>query len=59
TNLENGFGGGSLASSGAGLRTDVTNTLDFDLEVAVPLTGPRYDTDDRTPRLNVSLSKSF
>jgi hemolysin activation/secretion protein len=59
TNLENGFGGGSLASSGAGLRTDITNTLDFDLEVAVPLTGPRYDTDDRTPRLNVSLSKSF
>ncbi len=59
TNLDDGFGGGSLASSGAGFRADVTRTLDLDFEVAVPLTGPRYDTEDETPRVNVRVSKSF
>jgi hemolysin activation/secretion protein len=59
SNLEDGFGGGSLASSGAGFRADVTRSLDLDFEVAVPLTGPRYDTGDRMPRLNLRLNKSF
>ncbi len=59
TNLDDGFGGGSLASSGAGFRADVTRTLDLDFEVAVPLTGPRYDTDDKSPRLNLRVSKAF
>ncbi len=58
-NLQDGFGGGSLASSGAGFRADLTRTLDLDFEVAVPLTGPRYDTDDETPRINLRVSKSF
>lgn len=58
-NLRNGFGGGSLASGGGGLRTEITRDLDFDLEVAVPLTGPRYDTDDRSPRINFFLTHSF
>lgn len=58
-NLQDGFGGGSLASSGAGFRADLTRTLDLDFEVAVPLTGPRYDTDDESPRINVRVSKSF
>ena len=59
TNLQDGRGGGSLASAGGGVRTDATRDLDLDLEVAVPLTGPRFDTDDVSPRLNVSLSHSF
>lgn len=59
TNLAGGFGNSTLASSGAGLRADVTRTLDFDLEVAVPLTEPRYDTGDNTPRVNVRVSQSF
>ena len=58
-NLDGGFGDGSLASSGAGLRADVTGNLDFDLEVAVPLTEPRYDTGDRQPRINLRVSQSF
>ncbi len=58
-NLQDGFGGGSLASSGGGFRADLTRTLDLDFEVAVPLTGPRYDTDDESPRINVRVSKSF
>ncbi|MEO1729803.1 MAG: ShlB/FhaC/HecB family hemolysin secretion/activation protein [Pseudomonadota bacterium] len=59
TNLSDGFGGGSLASSGAGFRADITRSLDLGFEVAVPLTGPRYDTDDQTPRLNLRVGKSF
>lgn len=50
---------GSVAPSGAGLRADVTGNLDFDLEVAVPLTEPRYDTGDRQPRINLRVSQSF
>jgi hemolysin activation/secretion protein len=41
------------------LLADVTRALDFDLEVAVPLTEPRYDTDDKTPRINLRVSQSF
>lgn len=55
-NLANGRGGGSLASSGGGLRSKITRNIDFDVEIAVPLTGPRYDTDDRSPRINLGLS---
>ena len=58
-NLDGGRGSGSLASGGGGIRTDITRDLDLDLELAIPLTGPRYDTDDKSPRLNVSVSQSF
>lgn len=59
TNLASGLGSGTLASSGAGFRADITRALDLDFEVAVPLTEPRYDTGDTTPRLNLRVSKSF
>lgn len=59
SNLQSGMGGGTLASSGAGLRTDITRHLDLDFEVAVPLTEDRYDTGDNTPRLNLRVSQSF
>ena len=59
TNLGDGLGGGTLASSGAGFRADITRTLDLDFEVAVPLTEPRYDTEDNTPRLNLRVVQSF
>lgn len=59
SNLAGGRGDETLASSGAGLRADVTRNLDFDLEVAVPLTDPRYDTGDKTPRINLRVSQSF
>lgn len=59
SNLEGGLGGGTLASSGAGLRTDITRNLDLDFEVAVPLTEDRYDTGDNSPRLNLRISQSF
>lgn len=59
SNLAGGTGGGTLASSGAGLRTDITRDLDLDFEVAVPLTEDRYDTGDNSPRLNLRVSQSF
>ena len=59
SNLASGFGGGTLASSGAGLRTDINSQLDLDVEIAVPLTEDRYDTGDNTPRLNIRVSQSF
>lgn len=58
-NLDGGRGSGSLASSGGGIRTDITRDLDLDLVLAIPLTGPRYDTDDKSPRFNVTVSQSF
>lgn len=58
-NLEDGRGSGSLASVGGGFRTDITRNLDLDLELAIPLTGSRYDTGDKSPRFNVSVSQSF
>lgn len=59
SNLAQGLGSGTLASSGAGLRTDITRNLDLDFEVAVPLTEDRYDTGDNSPRLNLRVSQSF
>ncbi len=58
-NLAGGRGGGSLASAGGGLRTEITRDLDLDLEIAVPLTGPRYDTDDMSPRFNFRITHAL
>lgn len=58
-NHESGFGSGALASAGGGVRADLTRTFGANLEVAVPLSGPRYDTNDETPKLNFRIQKSF
>ncbi len=58
-NLRSGFGSGSLASTGGGIRADVTARFGANFEVAVPLSGARYDTNDRTPKLNFRLVRSF
>jgi hemolysin activation/secretion protein len=58
-NLDGGFGSGALASAGGGIRTDVTRSFGANLEVAIPLTGPRYDTADEAPKINIKLLKSF
>lgn len=55
-NLDDGRGGGSLASGGAGARTALTREIGFDIQLAVPLTGPRYDTDDTSPRIIGALT---
>jgi hemolysin activation/secretion protein len=58
-NLANGFGGGSLTSAGGGLRIDFSRRIGAIAEIAVPLSGPRYDTRNRQPRINLGLSTSF
>lgn len=58
-NIDGGFGSGSLASAGGGVRADLGARIWAELGVAVPLSGPRYDTSDEEPKLNVSVAKSF
>lgn len=50
---------GSLFSAGGGMRLDVTRNLDIDLELAFPLSGPRFGNDDSTPKVNFSISQDF
>lgn len=57
-NLDQGFGGGTLFSGGGGLRGAIGKT-EFTLEAAYPLSGPRYDSGNRAPRINVSLGHRF
>lgn len=59
SNLDGGFGGGSLASAGGGLRLDLTRDLDLGLELAVPLSGERFDSDSDAPLLNIRVGQSF
>jgi hemolysin activation/secretion protein len=59
SDLRSGRGGGSLASTGGGMRTDIVTGLSAAFEMAIPLTGPRYETGDRAPRVTFGLAKSF
>ena len=59
SNLQDGRGGGSLASAGAGVRLALTRDLDLDVETAFPLTGPRFDTGSDAPLLNVRITHDF
>ncbi|MEP0391231.1 MAG: ShlB/FhaC/HecB family hemolysin secretion/activation protein [Erythrobacter sp.] len=59
SNLEDGFGSGSLASAGGGLRLNLTRDLDFDVEVAVPLTGERRDSESSGPLVNLRVGQAF
>jgi len=59
TNVRGGFGSGDLASAGAGLRTQLFKKVYADVALAVPLTGPRYDTGDKSPSVLFRLSRTF
>lgn len=59
SNLGTGIGGGALASVGGGVRADLTGRIGATFEVAVPLSGPRYDTGDRAAKLNIGLISTF
>lgn len=58
-NLSRGGGGGSLLSAGGGIRFDVDRRTDAALEVAAPLSGPRYESNTRGVRVRVSLTRYF
>jgi hemolysin activation/secretion protein len=58
TNLRGGFGGGSLASAGAGARAWLDHGLEAGLELGVPLTDSPYDSDP-DPRFSFSVASRF
>lgn len=59
SNFERGFGGGSLASAGGGLRAGILSSTDVGLEVAVPLSGKRYDSGNEQPRFRFNVTRRF
>ena len=59
SNYRDGFGGGALTSGGGGLRADVSSSIDANIEVAIPLSGPRFETGASDPRINLRLLKVF
>ncbi|RDE05927.1 ShlB/FhaC/HecB family hemolysin secretion/activation protein [Sphingomonas aracearum] len=59
TNLENGFGTGTLFSAGGGVRATLARTFSADIGLAFPLSGLRYDSGDSDPVVNFRLSKRF
>lgn len=57
-NLGGGTGGGSLVSSGVGLRIG-TGRFDWMAEAALPLSDVRFDTGDRRPRISLRVARAF
>ncbi|TPG14299.1 ShlB/FhaC/HecB family hemolysin secretion/activation protein [Sphingomonas oligophenolica] len=59
TNLRDGYGGGTLFSTGGGVRASITRTVQASAEIAVPLSGIRYDSGKANPVFNFRITKSF
>lgn len=57
-NLDGGYGGGDLTSTGGGVRA-AFGRLQLSVEAAVPVTSPRAATGNKQPRLNVSIGRRF
>ena len=53
-NLVTGFAGGSLLSSGLGIRADI-GKLNLEVEGAFPINRNRFETNDKTPQVNINL----
>ena len=58
SNLGTGFGDGSLLSAGGGMRSQF-GRFDFGLEVAAPVGNDRFESGDRSPKINVQLGVRF
>lgn len=57
-NLDNGVGGGTLFSSGGGLRLGL-GRLNGSFELAFPINADRFDTGSRAPRVSTSVFVFF
>jgi hemolysin activation/secretion protein len=57
-NLANGFGSGTLLSSGGGLRAAMGKT-EIGVEAAFPLNEIRYESGNKRPRVNLSVGYNF
>jgi hemolysin activation/secretion protein len=58
TNFGTGFGGGSLASAGGGVRFDFAKSWDLGLEVGIPLTAGAGNANP-DPRFSFTLRSRF
>ena len=54
-NFDGGFGGGQLYSGGGGIRARA-GKVGLGFETAFPLNADRFDSADRSPRLNMQVS---
>ncbi len=57
-NLRDGFGSGTLMSAGGGVRASA-GVLGFELESAFPITEDRFDSGDKSPKLNLQVGINF
>lgn len=58
-NYRGGFGGGTLASAGGGIRLWLDRSIEASLEAGFPLTDGADPTADRNPRLSFTLGTRF
>ncbi|HYI49536.1 MAG TPA: ShlB/FhaC/HecB family hemolysin secretion/activation protein [Allosphingosinicella sp.] len=58
TNIRGGFGGGSLASAGGGVRAWLVDGFEAGLELGLPLTDGLFN-DDPDPRLSFTIGSRF
>tara|TARA_R110000824_G_scaffold62073_2_gene164601 strand:- start:261 stop:1880 length:1620 start_codon:yes stop_codon:yes gene_type:complete len=58
SNIGTGFGDGSLASAGGGMRSQIGN-IDVGIEAATPVNSDRFESEDRSPKINVQVGLRF
>ncbi len=58
SNIGTGFGDGSLSSAGGGIRTQM-GPVDFNIETAMPINEDRFESADRSPKINVQVGVRF
>lgn len=58
SNIGTGFGDGSLISAGGGLRAQI-GAVDLNVETAAPIDENRFESGDRSPKINFQLGVRF
>lgn len=57
-NLRGGFGGGTLVSGGGGIRAG-RGRAEIGFEVAAPINADRFESGDKSPKVNLVVSYGF
>ncbi len=58
SNIGTGFGGGSLASAGGGLRSQI-GRFDLGIEAAAPIGNDRFQSGDQSAKINFQIGLRF
>ena len=58
SNIGTGYGDGSLASAGGGVRAQI-GKFDLGVEAAAPVSDDRFESGDRSPKMNVQVGLRF